>query len=183
MLNMRSWLIALSIVSLAVPQVRAQTVLEGESTLRGELVRFPDGTVNVSVFASVASAIPESLWSRIGLAREVSFFSGGSEGVGEEIRARIAALPGGVSVRVVQSPSELEPIGVQVTEEDQVRLAWYDRTEDQGVAILADGRAADEEFSLRILIPNPTDTDDWWGLQAALSQAGIRRVQILSGNP
>ena len=84
---------------------------------------------------------------------------------------------------MVQSPSELEPIGVQVTEEDQVRLAWYDRTEDQGVAILADGRAADEEFSLRILIPNPTDTDDWWGLQAALSQAGIRRVQILSGNP
>ena len=181
--NIRSWLIALSIVSVAVPQVRAQTVLEAGSTLRGELVRFPDGSVNVSIFASVASGIPQSLWNRIGLAREVSFFPGGSERVGEEIRAQIAALPGGVSVRVVQSSSELEPIGIQVTGEDQIRLAWYDRTEDQGVAILADGRAADEEFALRILIPNPTDTDDWWGLQAALSKAGIRRVQILSGNP
>ena len=44
--------------------------------------------------------------------------------------------------------------------DDEIRLAWYGLTEDEGVAILADGRAAEELFSLRILIPNPTDTDD-----------------------
>ena len=66
--------------------------------------------------------------------------------------------------------------------EGGLRLVWYDLTESEGVAILADARAADEAFTLRILIPNPNVTDeDWWGLQAALSRVGIRRVQILGG--
>ncbi len=101
----------------------------------------------------------------------------------EAVHEHTASLAGARSVRVVATPSELDPVGVHVTEAGQVRLAWYGRTEDEGVAILAEARAADDQFTLRILIPNPTDTEDWWGLQAALSQVGIRRVQILSGDP
>ena len=179
----RSWRIALSVLPFAVHPLWAQIVPAGEGTLRGELVRFPDGSVNVSVFAVDAEAIPPSLWNRLFQAKEVSFLGGGSPEVNESLRIRLAELSGLTTVSVVQSPSELEPVGVQVTKDDQIRLAWYDRTEDQGVAILADGRAADEQFALKILIPNHTRTDDWWGLQAALSKAGIRRVQILSGRP
>ncbi len=175
-------LVVLALFAAAYP-LSAQSSQPLDPALRGELVRFPDARVNVSVFAPTIESVPQALWNRIGQARQVFFLGKGSPGVNEELRVRIAQLPGIERVTVVQDPSELEPVGVQVTGEDLIRLAWYDRSEDQGVAILADARAADEQFTLRILIPNPTDTDDWWGLQADLSQAGIRRVQILSGRP
>ena len=175
--------IAFSILPFVVRPLEAQSIPAEEAVLRGELVRFPDARLNVSVFAGDAESIPLSLWGRIGEARDVSFFGGGSTEVNESVRTHLSKLPGIETVNVAGDPSELAPVGVQVTEDDEIRLAWYGLTEGQGVAILADGRAVDERFTLRILIPNSTDTEDWWGLQAALSQAGIRRVQILSGRP
>ena len=151
----RSWRIALSVLPFAVHPLWAQLVPSGEGTLHGEL-RFPDGSVNVSVFAVDVEVIPPSLWNRLSQAKASSFLGGSSPEVNESLRVRLAELSGLTIVSVVQSPSELEPVGVQVTKDDQIRLAWYDRTQDQDVAILADGRAADEQFALKILIPNPT---------------------------
>ena len=101
----------------------------------------------------------------------------------EVIRAQVAGLPGIGALREVEDSGETGPVGIGVTPKDQLRLDWNGLTEDEGVEILAAARAASEGFSLTIRIPNPTDTADWWGLQAALSQAGIRRVRILSGSP
>ncbi len=178
-LPIRLWLLALTTAFPLAQSVYGQG--PGDSTVRGELVRFPDARVNVSVFVADVESIPSSLWDRISRAGNVAFFGGGSPEVNETVRSRTASAASGL--RVVDDPSNLDPVGVQVTESGQIRLAWYGTDEEEGVRILADARAADDQFSLRILIPNPTETDDWWGLQARLSQVGIRRVQILSGDP
>ena len=163
--------------------LQAQTDSEGVPVLRGELVRFPDGRINVSIFSPGLEPIPTSLWSRIGSAGGMAFLPEGGSEWDEAVLLHLRAILSDAGVRLVEAPSELPPVGVQITPEGALRLAWYDLEESEGVAILADGRAADPLFTLRIMIPNATETDDWWGLQAALSQAGIRRVQILSGRP
>jgi hypothetical protein len=161
----------------------AQSAVAGEATLTGELVRFPDASVNVSVFSPNLESIPLELWERVADSETVALLPGGDSGTNDGMEPRIRELLGGARVLVVTEAADLEPVGVQVTPENRIRLAWYGLSEQEGVAVLADARAVDAFFSLRILIPNPTDTEDWWGLQAALSQAGIRRVQILSGRP
>jgi len=158
----------------------AQT--EPEPTLRGELVRFADATVQISVFVDRPADLPEALWDRARAAAPAAFLPEGAPSLNEEVRARLEAVLGATAIRTVTNASGLAPFGVHVGAEGGVRLVWYDLTESEGVAILADARAADEAFTLRILIPNPNVTDeDWWGLQAALSRVGIRRVQILGG--
>jgi hypothetical protein len=115
-------------------------------------------------------------------AGEATFLPEGSTSLNDEVHRRLEDAVGAGGVRIVSALSGLRPFGVHVDRDGGLRLVWYDLTEDEGVAILADARAADEAFTLRILIPNPNVTDeDWWGLQAALSRVGIRRVQILGG--
>jgi hypothetical protein len=155
---------------------------EPAPTLRGELVRFADATVQVSVFVERPAEVPEALWDRARSAGAAAFLPEGAPTLNEEVRARLEAALGATAIRSVTEASGLAPFGVHVAAEGGLRMVWYDLTEDQGVAILADARAADEAFTLRILIPNPNVTvEDWWGLQAALSRVGIRRVQILGG--
>lgn len=154
-----------------------------DTELRGELVRFADATIDVSVFARRLDAVPESLWRRIESAGKVSFLGQGSAEANERVHRRLEAIEG-LRIEDVSDAADLPPVGVQIQEGDEIRLVWYHLTEDHGVAILADARAAYEPFALRILIPDPAVTqDDWWGLQAAVSKAGIRRVQIVSGRP
>jgi hypothetical protein len=161
----------------------AQTLqIEQEPTLRGELVRFADATVQVSIFASRPGDLPEVIWARARTMGAAGFLPGGFSGSNDEVRAQLQSILGAAGVRTVSEASELAPFGVEVGAEGGLRLVWYDLTEDEGVAILADARAADEAFTLRILIPTPNVTEeDWWGLQAALSRVGIRRVEILGG--
>jgi hypothetical protein len=155
---------------------------EPEPKLRGELVRFADATVQISVFAAQPADLPEALWNRVRSAGAAAFLPAGSPAMNDEARTRLEGVLGAGQVRTVTEASELAPFGVHVSAEEGTRLVWYDLAEDEGVAILADARAADEAFTLRILIPTPNVTDeDWWGLQAALSRVGIRRVQILGG--
>lgn len=168
---------------LVAASLSGQPVSELGPGLTGELVRFPDAVVNVSVFAPDIGVVPAALWRRVTAAAVVRFHADGSPGANEVIRAQVAGLPGIGALREVEDPGETGPVGIGVTPKDQLRLDWNGVTEDEGVEILAAARAASEGFSLTIRIPNPTDTADWWGLQAALSQAGIRRVRILSGSP
>ena len=72
---------------------------------------------------------------------------------------------------------------IAVTADDRLRLDWHGLAEEEAVGILALAQEAEGAFSLTIRIPHPTETADWWNLQAALSQAGIRRVRIVSGDP
>jgi hypothetical protein len=154
-----------------------------EPDLRGELVRYPDASVDVSVLARDLDAVPQSLWSRIAAGGAVSFLGQGSTHGNESTHQHLEGLRG-LDVADVADASSLPPVGVQVQDGDVIRLVWYHLTETEGVAILADARAGYQPFPLRILIPDPTATaHDWWGLQAALSKAGIRRVQIISGRP
>jgi hypothetical protein len=171
---------------LAPISLSAQGVVvpEGESSLRGDLVRFPDARVEVSIFAETSGDIPESLWERIRVAGTVSFLAAGSPEVNDAAWNRLRGTVGVDNVLIVSDPSALTPLGVEVDGQDGIRLVWRRLAEEEGVAILADARAADEAFALRILIPDPTiESEDWWGLQAALSRVGIRRVHILSGSP
>lgn len=171
-----------TMASLAGP-LHAQTIPDGAATLEGELVRFPDGRVNVSIFSPGIETVPPSVWARIEREASVALLQGGGAELNEAVFRHLSAILPGERLRSIDDPSELDPVGVQVTPEGTLRIAWYDLDESEGVAILAAGREVDPLFTLRILIPNPTETEDWWGLQAALSQAGIRRVQILSGDP
>jgi hypothetical protein len=151
-------------------------------TLRGELVRFADATVQVSIFVDRPAELPEALWERVRTATTAAFLPEGEPSLNEEVRARLESILGAAAIRTVSVAPDLGPFGVHVSAEGGVRLVWYDLAEDQGVAILADAQAADDAFSLRILIPNPNVTEeDWWLLQAALSRVGIRRVQIQGG--
>ncbi len=144
-------------------------------------MRFPDAAVNVSVFAPDVGAVPGALWRRIAEAQVVRFHAAGSASANDAVRAHVASVFGTRALREAEDPEEVAPVGIGVTSTDQLRLDWFGLTEDEGVEILAAARAMDEAFSLTIRIPDPTDSEDWWGLQAALSQAGIRRVRILSG--
>jgi hypothetical protein len=155
---------------------------EQEPTIQGELVRFADATVQVSIFASRVADLPEAIWARARSAGTAGILPKGPPSVNDEVRAHLESILGAAAVRTAREASELAPFGVEVGEEGGLRIVWYDLTEEEGVAILADARAADESFTLRILIPTPNVTEeDWWGLQAALSRVGIRRVQILGG--
>lgn len=176
---------ALTLVVAWLPgPLRAQTPQATEPPeLRGELVRFGDASIDVSVFARDVEAVPQSVRSRLQAVGTVSFLGEGSAEGNERAHRWLEGLEG-LRIEDVSTAAELPPVGVQVQEGDQVRLVWYHMTESEGVAILADARAAYEPFALRILIPDPSVTqDDWWGLQAAVSKAGIRRVQIVSGQP
>lgn len=162
--------------------------LEGQSgdtvSLRGELVRNPDGTLDASVLAVATAAVPDALWTRIAEGGRVALFSPDGSPGGEVLGARLAELVGMNQVRRVADSESLPPVGAAIEPGGGVRLTWYRVPEAEGVAILADARAVEPEFSLRILIlDSASDQENWWGLQAALSQAGIRRVQIVSGRP
>jgi hypothetical protein len=163
--------------------LRAQSdQAEPDPTIRGELVRFADATVQISVFADQPAQLPDALWERLRRAGQAAVLLDGPTALNEEVRRRLEEVVGAGGIRPASQASELEPLGVHVSEADGVRLVWYGLAEDDGVAILAEARAADESFALRILIPSPNVTEeDWWGLQAALSRVGIRRVQILGG--
>ena len=149
--------------------------------LTGELVRFPDAVVDVSVFAPDFGVVPAALRRRIAEAEVVRFHAAGSPSVNEAIRAQVASAFGIGALREAAVPEEAGPVAIGVTSEDRLRLDWFGLKEHEGVEILAAARAMDEAFFLTIRIPDPTDSEDWWGLQAALSQAGIRRVRIVSG--
>ncbi len=176
--------VSLDALFLAAPLAAQAPTSETRPTLTGELRRFADASVEVSVFARDLADLPETLWSRVRSAGAVSFLPGGASEANDEARRQLDSRLGSGTVTTVTGASALAPLGVQVRGVDEVRVAWFGRTESEGVLILADAQAADPTFSLRIVIPDPTGTEqDWWGLQAALSQAGIRRVQIVSGTP
>ena len=151
--------------------------------LTGELVRFADGMVDVSVLATGVGAVPPSLWRRAARGVPVGFHAGGSPAANEAAREEVAGVVGSGSLEESDGSGEAASVQIAVTAEDRLRLDWHGFTEEEAVRILAVAREADGAFSLTIRIPDPTETTDWWGLQAALSQAGIRRVRILSGDP
>lgn len=162
--------------------------LEGQSgeaaSLRGELVRNPDGTLDASVIAVGVPSVPDALWDRIVGSGRVGLYVPAASPAGDVLASRLADLLGESQVRRVLDVAALPPVGAEIEADGAVRLTWYRVPEAEGVSILADARAVEPEFSLRILIlDSASDQEDWWGLQAALSQAGIRRVQILSGRP
>ena len=151
--------------------------------LTGELVRFADGMVDVSVLAAGVGAVPPSLWRRAAEGSPVGFHAGGSPAANEAARDQVAGVLGSRPLEEPDGSGEAASVRVAVTADDHLRLDWHGLTEEEAVGILAAGREADGAFSLVIRIPDPTYTTDWWGLQAALSQAGIRRVRIVSGDP
>lgn len=150
--------------------------------LTGELVRFADGTVDVSVLADGAGAVPPSLWRRAAEGVPVGFQAGGSPAANEAAREQVAGILGSRSLGEPDGSGEAGSVRIAVTADDRLRLDWHGLAEEEAVGILAAAREADGAFSLVIRIPDPTYTTDWWGLQAALSQAGIRRVRIVSGD-
>ena len=151
--------------------------------LTGELVRFADGGVDVSVVAVGVGAVPPSLWRRAAEGVPVGFHAGGSPGANEAAREQLAGVVGSGLLEEVDGSGEAVSVRITVTADDRLRVAWHGVTEEEAVGILAVAREAEGTFSLTIRIPDPTYTTDWWGLQAALSQAGIRRVRIVSGDP
>lgn len=151
--------------------------------LTGELVRFADGVVDVSVLATGVGAVPPSLWRRAAEGVRIGFHAGGSPAANEAARGQVASVLGSGSLEEADGSGEAASVRIAVTPDDRLRLAWRGLTEEEAVGILAVAREAEGAFLLTIRIPEPTDTTDWWGLQAALSQAGIRRVRIVSGDP
>ena len=151
--------------------------------LTGELVRFADGMVDVSVLATGVGAVPPSLWRRAAERVSVGFHAGGSPAANDAAREEVAGVVGSGSLQELDVSGEAASVRIVVTADDRLRLDWHGLTEEEAVGILAVAREAEGAFSLTIRIPEPTDTMDWWGLQAALSQAGIRRVRIVSGDP
>ena len=151
--------------------------------LTGELVRFADGTVDVSVLATGVGAVPPTLWRRAAEGVSVGFHAGGSPAANEAAREQVAGIVGSGLLEEMDGSAGSSSVRIAVTADDRLRLDWHGLTEEEAVGILAVARMADAAFSLTIRIPEPTGTTDWWGLQAALSQAGIRRVRIVSGDP
>ncbi|MDE0082836.1 MAG: hypothetical protein OXT72_09335 [Gammaproteobacteria bacterium] len=166
----------------AVP-LSGQPTSGADPRLTGELVRFTDGVVDVSVLATGVGAVPPSLWRRAADGVSVGFHAGGSPAANTAAREQVADAVGSGLLEEVDGPGGAASVRIAVTADDQLRLNWHGLTEEEAVGILAVAREADGAFSLTIRIPDPTYTTDWWGLQAALSQAGIRRVRIVSGDP
>ena len=166
----------------AVP-LSGQPAFRADPRLRGELVRFADGVVDVSVLATGVGAVPPSLWRRAAEGVSVGFHAGGSPAANAAAREQVADVVGSGLLEEVDGPGGAISARIAVTADDRLRLNWHGLTEEEAVGILAVAREADGAFPLTIRIPDPTHTADWWGLQAALSQAGIRRVRIVSGGP
>jgi len=86
-------------------------------------------------------------------------------------------VPSALQERIARGDGDL------VQGEGEAELAWASISEEEALAVLREGRQADEGFSLRVLMAPGVAFDDIWALQAAFSQAGIRRVQFVTGDP
>jgi hypothetical protein len=113
-----------------------------------------------------------------------------------ELRAELRVRPGervDLSVFLPAGAEVPEPLASLVDrgeavrrpapEEDEEELFWVGLTDARAVEILRETRGTGLAISLDILLTEGAFLEDIWGLQAALTQAGIRRVRIVSGVP
>jgi len=183
---------ALGLVVGPVPRLWAQAPADHEldavpcralSTVRAELIRFPDGMINVSVLLPSIESVPPPLWRRMAHSGEVSLLMEGSPRTNESNKAAVNRRIGSGAVRLAGHSSDLEPVGIRITKEGAVRLAWYRRTEREALAILADAKGRQEWLAIRMLIPDFWTSKTWEGLRASLHRAGMTHLQVLSGDP
>lgn len=183
---------ALGLMMGPVPRLRAQPPADEEpgsipsralSKARAELIRFPDGMINVSVLLPDIESVPSSLWRRMAHSGEISLLTEGSPPANESNRAAVNRRIGSGEVRLAGHSSDLEPVGIRIAKGGAVRLAWYHRTEREALAILADAKGRQERLAIRMLIPDFWISKTWEGLRASLHRAGMTHLQVLSGDP
>jgi len=137
------------------------------------LVSIPTGGVFGQAPATPATA-PDGAPSAPAVRAEMRLVEGGRIDLAIFVADGVS-LPSTLQERIARGDGSWLP------GDGEAELVWRSIPEEEALVLLREGRQADDGFSLRILMAPGVAFDDIWELQAALSQAGIRRVQFVTG--